>query len=434
MLYRPLLFLLALGTGLAALPAEAQSPRNFGSVYSRFGLGERVTVPSSQSAMMGGAGVALRSATYTSLANPALWSDGQLVTLAFGAEVQGLRAEDGLGGVSRLTGSSLTGLQVRIPIYEDRLGVAAGFQPYTRVNYLVARDGMLVDADLPGDTLLYRVNLEGTGGLYQAQLGFGYRVSPALSVGVSGQALFGVLEDAQRTTYQRPAALPETRVARRTRMWGYGVTLGALGSASSVLGSRDLLSVGAAVTLPTRLEARRVRTVGTSLDADTLSAVASGQTTLPLQASLGASYVANTRWTLAADVSYEPWSDFESDFTYGGYAPGTEALRDRFRVGGGVQVTPAGVDRNAGYLARTTYRLGGYYDRAFYAPADRDIGTVAMTGGLSLPGLAPGARFDLGFEAGTRGTTDAGLVRDLFIRGTATLNFGERWFLRRRFG
>ena len=39
---------------------------------------------------------------------------------------------------------------------------------------------------------------------------------------------------------------------------------------------------------------------------------------------------------------------------------------------------------------------------------------------------------DLGFEVGTRGSTENGLVRDVFARGSFTLNFGERWFIRRR--
>jgi len=430
-----LLLVVCVGVLVAAPIAEAQSTRNYGSVYSRFGVGERVVHPSSQAAMMGGAGVALRSATYTSLANPALWSDGQLVHLSFGAEVQGLRAEDAFGESSRLSGSAVSAFQVSVPLYGDRLGVTAAFQPYSRVNYLATREGTLIDADLPSDTLGYRVNLEGSGGLQQARLGFGYRVSPALAVGVSGHALFGVIEDGQRTEYTRPLGLQETRVTQRTRTWGYGLTLGAVGSATGLLSSRDALSVGAALTLPTRLEARRLRTIGASLDQDTLRAEAPGRATLPLQATLGASYASGPRWTLAADVLYEPWSQFESDLSFGGYNPvGGNDYRDRLRAGGGVQLVPAGTDRNAPYLARAAYRAGAYYDRAFYAPAGRDLATAAVTGGVSLPGVVPGARFDLGFEAGTRGTTEAGLVRDLFIRGTATLNFGERWFLRRRFG
>lgn len=430
------LYLLLLLPVLAALPAEAQSTRNYGSVYSRFGVGERVDFSSSQSSMMGGAGVALRSGAYTNLANPALWSDLSLVTLSVGAEVQGLRAEDALGQESRLTAGGLTGLQVSVPLYANRLGVTLAFQPYSRVHYAVAREELQMEPQIPGDTLAYRVNLEGSGGLQQVRLGMGWRPSRALSFGASLDGIFGVVDDRQRTVYLQPADLGETLITRRTRLWGVSATVGAVGSMAGLLGERDALSVGASLSLPTRLEARRTRTTGLSLDQDTLRTPVSGNVTLPLRVAAGFGYRPDSRWTLAADVLYEPWSAFESDFAFGGYAPdgAVDDLRDRLRVGGGLEFLPAGTDRSAGYLARAAYRFGGYLDQAFYAPAGEGVTTLALTGGISLPGLLPGARFDLGLETGTRGTIDAGLVRDLFIKGTATINFGERWFIRRQLG
>ena len=65
--------------------------------------------------------------------------------------------------------------------------------------------------------------------------------------------------------------------------------------------------------------------------------------------------------------------------------------------------------------------------------AGQDVTTFALTGGVSLPNRLTGARFDLGLELGTRGSTEGVLVRDTFLKGTLTLNFGERWFIRRRF-
>ncbi len=442
---RPLLIpALALGCvltagALSAPAALAQTNRNAGSVYSRFGVGERLSFASSQAEMMGGAAVAIRSGTYAGLANPALWSDQSLVQLSLGARVQGLRAEDATGEDARLTETGISGLQLSLPIQSNRIGATLAFRPYSRVSYLVVREGTIENDDLPDGAIDYDLNLEGDGGLQEVKLGVGWRLSQAVAVGASANALFGVIEDRQRTAFLS-GGLGETRTTRRTQMWGFGATLGALVSARRLLGERDALSVGAALTLPTALELRRVRTRGISLDQDTLRTEIAGDATLPLQLQAGFSYLPNERWTLAADATYEPWSAFESTLALGGFAPaaGGEAavddLRDRLRLGGGFQFVPGGVDRTAGYFARTAYRLGGYYDRAFYAPGGEPLSTLAVTGGLSLPAVRPGTRFDLGFEAGTRGTTEAGLVRDLFIKATATINFGERWFVRRRFG
>jgi len=82
---------------------------------------------------------------------------------------------------------------------------------------------------------------------------------------------------------------------------------------------------------------------------------------------------------------------------------------------------------------RSSYRIGGYAENGLYAPAGEDVTTLALTGGVSVPNRLTGARFDLGLEVGTRGSAEGVLVRDTFFKGTLTLNFGERWFVRRRF-
>jgi hypothetical protein len=79
------------------------------------------------------------------------------------------------------------------------------------------------------------------------------------------------------------------------------------------------------------------------------------------------------------------------------------------------------------------YRLGGYVERHLARSATgATVETFAGTAGLSLPTLFPTAHLDLNAEGGLRGAVEPGLVRELFIRVTATLNFGERWFQRRK--
>jgi hypothetical protein len=101
-------------------------------------------------------------------------------------------------------------------------------------------------------------------------------------------------------------------------------------------------------------------------------------------------------------------------------------------VGLGAEITPGGRNRNASFLQRWAYRLGGYAERGLYAPTGDAVTTTALTGGVSLPNRISGARIDFGFEVGTRGEAVGLLVEDVFFKGTATFNFGERWFIRRR--
>ncbi len=418
--------------GLAAAPAaHAQGQNNYGSVYSRYGLGERTEFGSSQAEMLGGAQTALRSTFYNGLANPALWADQQVTTFSAAVGVQGVRSTDAAStAASRATAGDVAGLQLGVPILPARLGLTFGYRPYSRVNYRASIPGRLVTEE---DTTAYALNQEGGGGLQRISGGLGLRVGQALQVGASADVLFGTVEYIQRTTFDE-GAFTEVRQSRATRLSGVSGTLGALVTARSVASGDDALSLGLAVTLPTRLRGTQTLTLGQSLDRDTLATSTGGRATLPLLARGGLSYRAGARWLAALDATYEPWSSFTSTLPLGGYNEATrvDELRDRYRVGGGIEVVPAGRNRNASVLAQTAYRLGAYGERGLYAPSGASVQTLALTGGLSVPNRLSGARIDLGFEVGTRGATEGALVRDVFARGSLTLNFGERWFVRRR--
>lgn len=430
---RPAVFPALLLVLFAPSLAQAQDADDYGSVYSRFGLGERMGFSSSMAEAMGGAGTALRSAYYNGLANPALWSDLAYTDFSAAAFVRGVESTDASDATSRASGGGLGMLELGLPLVAGRVGFTVALRPYSNVDYRAIREGTFTPDT--SAAVGYTTNFEGNGGLYQLTAGLGARLASGLRVGASVDGYFGRVEYLQRTAFSDDD-YAETRNALATQLTGVTGTLGAVVTKAGLFREGDGLHVGAAVTLPARLSAERVRTLGFSLDRDTITVVSDGRVTLPLVTRLGAAYSGGARWTLAADAVYEPWTAFESDFAWGGFDPdtGLDDLSDRLRVGAGFQVLPAGNERGAGYLARTAYRLGGYAERAHVAPAGADLTTYALTAGLSLPTAFPVARLDLGLEAGTRGSTDGVLVRDLFIRGTATLNFGERWFIRRRLG
>lgn len=420
--------LLALTSGSAAL---AQGQNNYGSIYSRYGLGERLDFGSSQAEMLGGAQTALRSTIYNGLGNPAVWSDQTVTSFSAAVGLSGVRSTDATAAeASRATAGDVAGLQLGVPLLPARLGLTIAYRPYSRVNYRTSVPGTLVTED---DTTDYALNQEGGGGLQRISGGLGLRLGQAVQVGASADVVFGTFEYLQRTTFTA-STFAETRQSRATRLRGVTATLGAAVTTRALANEDDALTAGLAFTLPTHLRGVRTLTLGESLDRDTLASETRGETTLPLIARGGLSYRSGGRWTAAVDALYEPWSSFESEFSVGGYdeAAGVNDLHDRLRVGGGVEVLPAGRSRNAGFLARTSYRLGAYGERGLYAPSGQSVSTMALTGGVSIPNRVSGARFDLGFEVGTRGSTDGDLVRDVFARGSLTLNFGERWFVRRR--
>ena len=424
---------------LLTLPGlvQAQGQNNYGSIYSLYGLGERVEYGSSQSAMMGHAGTALRSGSYVGLTNPALWSDQGVTTFSAGASVATVRGQDAFSpDASVSTAGDVSSVHLGIPLLPGRLGLAVSYRPYSRVNYrATVVDSIVVE----GVQAPYELNQEGAGGIQQFSAGIGGRIGRAVQLGASADAFFGTQEFLQRVQFD-DGNFAETREARSTRLRGVTATLGAAVTAQALARDDDALTFAASLTLPTTLDGSRSTTLGESLDRDTLRTpdgqlAVDGDVDLPLIARGGVSYRSGGRWSAALSGLYEPWSGFESTLPLGGFdsASGFDVLQDRWRVGGGFEVTPAGRDIRASALRRTSYRIGAYTERGLYGPDDQNVNTLALTGGLSVPNRFTGARFDLGFELGTRGSATGVLVRDRFLKGTLTINFGERWFIRRQF-
>ncbi|HIG73297.1 MAG TPA: hypothetical protein EYQ24_01560, partial [Bacteroidetes bacterium] len=264
-----------------AFPAAAQS--DYGSVYSRFALGQRFESGTSQSDAMGGAGLAIRSGFYTGADNPALSADLSLATFSASGLVRGVEATDATDSTSVSTAGGLGSLQLALPLYTGKLGLALSYQPYTRVDYRAAREGTV---ELDGGTeQAYRSNLEGNGGLQQISLGLGGKISESLTVGASADALVGTVEYLKRTEF--PDALSsftEVREAESTRLYGFTGTVGATFSLLDLAREGDGLTLAGAVTLPTTLHGSRAFTLGSSLDRDTLATQEDGTATLPLTA------------------------------------------------------------------------------------------------------------------------------------------------------
>jgi hypothetical protein len=422
--------------GLLFFVATAQGQRsNDGSIYSRFGLGELRSFPSSQLQAMGGGGYGFPSYNALNLNNPASWGAQILTRVTGGMLYQTVEASDAANRTSRLASGFFNGVHISFPLLKQKLGLGLGFVPYSRVSYRVQSNGFLNTDPAVLDTTSYVVSFQGNGGLQQIVGGLGWQAGSHVAVGLNGRFIFGILEETRRTQFLNPF-FEDAVVTNATRLSGFTGSFGVLVRLPKAFSTNDALNLGATVTLPVTLTGTRVRTLGAGAEPDTLGNGISGKADLPFSLGVGASYQPGTRWTFIVDAHYENWSSFKSDFAFPGYAPdGSRSFDDRLRLSGGIEFLPAGHDLLASYLKRTALRLGFYYDRSYASPRpDVTIRTYALTGGFSFPTLHPGTRIDINFELGTRGTTDFGLVRDRFLRIGANINFGELWFAKRKLG
>ncbi len=413
-------------------PALTQSSGD-GSYYSRFGVGTLQSFSSPQAEAMGGGAYALRTTVYNPTANPALWAD-QIFTRATGAvRVDVISAEDANGNTAQLGAGSLEALQISFPLITRRLGVGLALQPYSTTNYEAFRDGAVRAGLGEGVDVPYRTAYEGRGGLYQFRSGLGGRITDNIRVGGALDVVFGSIKSTIRTQFAPNVQLASTVSTVQTRVAGVTGTFGAQFSFPNLFFDDDLFGIGISATLPASLEGDRIRTLDESLEADTI-AVSEGGVDLPYEIRAGLAYHLQERWVFVADGSYAPWSEFEATFgdpgTLGRFpVGGMGTMNDRWRLSGGSQFIPAGDDRFRSYFARTGYRLGIFAEQQ-YTTTDpgSDVNVLGATGGFSLPTAAPGTRVDLTFRVGTRGSTEPGLVQDIFYGASLAISIGERWF------
>jgi len=401
--------------------------RDDGSFYSRYGIGELVSFASSQAQALGGASAGLFSYNYMNYSNPSTWSRQTLVRVAIGAQFHRLQALDAVGRSEQFTRGNFNAIQIGVPLIAGRLGMGISYEPFSRIHYQVSTSAT-INVPRSGD-LSYRINHEGSGGLHQAKIGLGFKLTSWASIGASADILFGIMEEGRRTNFDRIDLL-ETNLLSTTRLFGVSSTAGLTLSFDSE--EYEFVTTVTA-TFPVSLDGTRNLTLGESLNVDTLETSTDGTVKLPTKLLGGVAFSYQNRWLISTEVRYEPWSSASSTLPLNAFE--STYLRDRVRYSMGVEFIPAGASLQASYLNRTAYRLGFYRDRLYVSPVPgRDVMVTAITGGFGLPTLFFGTRVDLSFEVGTRGSTNYNLIRDRFIGVSATLNIGERWFVKRRLG
>jgi len=425
---------------LALLPivgtrASLAQSRSDGSVYARFGVGERKSFYSSQAQAMGVLGTALQGPAHLNLANPAAYADQYYTRFGAGLDFVGVQSKDDANQTSTSSGGALGAVQLGFPLMVRKLGLAASISPYTTSGYHAQTSGVL-EAEGGEPFTEYQVNYEGDGGLHEATFGLGYQVSDALAVGAAVKAIWGIIEFGQRTEFGSTVDyLSTTEQVTSTRMSGFSGSIGFLGRTKRLLGKNDALSFGAAFTFPVSMSGTRTNLVNQGVVlVDTVGMSVKGDLTLPLRVQAGVSWSASQKWLLLADGIYEPWGKFKSDFPLFGYTPGQDnAFNSRFRFGAGAQVIPAGNDPFASKIKRTAYRMGFFAEQSYARPQpDYKLVTYGMAAGLSIPTIIPGTSLDITGQIGRRGKATSVLVQDLLYKISITLNFGERWFLQRR--
>ncbi len=401
------------------------------SPYSKFGLGDLSGSWLPQNKAMGGISVGLpKLGAYSTInpANPASYSSIALTTFDLGANANFRQLNTASASENNLD-MSLSHIAFGIPI-NKKSALSFGLLPYSEVGYQYKNSATIANTSTQVDYIY-----SGDGGLSKAYLGYGFSISPNLSIGTNVSYLFGNLKQSRSTEFTQDAQALNARQQANSSINGLSIDYGVQYIIHAQKKSR--VTIGYAGTIASTLHAsnsttssvyRKDLTSGnesTSLGSPYTFDDVSNKLSVPMTQTIGFTFEKTNKFLVGADLSYAQWSNFRQ----GSVNPG---LNDSYTISAGGQFTP---DANAvsGYYKWVDYRFGLKYNKSYIYINNNQIDQYALTFGLGLPLAANRLAFykiNFSTEIGKRGTLNDGLIRENYVKFSLGFTVNDKWFIK----
>ncbi len=377
---------------------------------------------------MGGTSLAISSPLYINTANPASYSGFDSTSFVFEGSVYGKLSTLQTTTMSQKSQyASLGSLLFGFPVAKWWRS-SFGLLPVSSMGYKIL--------DSQTDNLIGKTDYtySGTGGLNQFYLGNAFRLHKNLSIGFNAAFVFGPLMKEQTVSYPDSSFIFNTKITNTTHvqdiLFSYGllyhktfntdhfIAFGlTFSNAQKLKGTQDFLATN--FTHDYVNDYDRVR------DTILYKPAYSSSIFLPSSFGVGVSTGRTDRWLTAADFKMQDWSKFK-------YNDQVDSLKNSFEISAGAQFKPSFNDVG-NYISRIQYRLGLRYAQTYLQLHNTQLNEAAISFGLGLPLKKSRSTFNLAVEAGKRGTTSNGLIRENFVRVSFGVAFYERWFIQRKY-
>jgi hypothetical protein len=179
----------------------------------------------------------------------------------------------------------------------------------------------------------------------------------------------------------------------------------------------------------------------TSSFLDTLSEKNNERTTIRIPATLNVGIMAyrGIKWRAGIDFKFQPWSKYK-----GIENNAASNLNNSWRIAAGAEFLPN--DKNlTKFFTRLKYRAGFNYTRSNITINNTAINEFGINFGIGIPLVVTVPNnegilqkmfiyaFNVGLEAGSRGTTKNNLVHENFFRLKFGVTLNDKWFVKRRY-
>ncbi|MFN5310740.1 MAG: hypothetical protein ACK5C0_14920 [Candidatus Kapaibacterium sp.] len=382
-----------------------------GSNYSIFGVGDRVYSMGAGYESFGNTQIANTMATGINIQNPAAWSFADKTRLQAGFRFNQIATNNATISGSQNNGK-MDGIGVLFNVDTTKgFSIALGITPYSNVNYAIYTP---VSVTLDGSSSLGGItNTSGRGGITQVFAGASYKIFDGLRAGASILGLFGTINTSISTQIYTTNAL-SSEINRRDAVSGGGV------SAGFMFEPIRNLTIGVAGAFYSSLDistAQRSISLGSIRIGDTTAQFTSA-TPMPSTIGLGISYRSG-KFLFGTDILLTDFSSFSYREGKSNYTSGQRVTFGISRLGTFAPGTSFG--------DRINFNMGGGYETLPFTVKNQTIADIFLTAGMELP-ITTDALLGIAFSGGQRGTTDNGLVKEMFARFTVSVTINEIWF------
>jgi hypothetical protein len=396
------------------------------SPYSYYGLGQLSFKGAFENRLMGGVNV-FKDSLRINFLNPASYAHLKRTTFTIGGTQNRTTFNQADGSKEGANRSSLNYVGVGIPLRKSAF--VLGVMPYTVVGYKI--QNQFID----DDDYERVVRFTGSGGVNRAFLGYGYAITPSLSLGVEAAYNFGNIST--NSIEFIPDVQYGTSELNESRVDGFTFNTGL--AYNKKLNEKYTIFGNASYTPQSSLTFYNTTTISiiqylsngsfivVNPDESEVTKV-NQKIRNPSKFSFGLGIGEETKFGIGAQLTLTDFNEFGNrypEIVSGTFENGT-------KIGVGGYYIPK-YNSFTNYWNRVTYRAGFSYENTGLVVRDESIMDYGINFGLGLPVPGSISTFTVGFELGSRGTTNANLIKENYYNLFISLNLNDKWFVRSKY-
>ncbi len=400
--------------------------------YSVFGIGELADVSTASQEMMGGTGASFGNAFYVNLINPAMLIKNRVANnlkyVAFDIGVRGNSRNISTTNANQYDlGMNLNHLSLTAPLTKD-WAMAVVLRPYSMVDHKSSYTREIIGSE----SQVVNFDNVSSGGVTRVSYVNSLRFFDNLYLGVEAAYNFGTIRR-DSSSYLFGLQTNQLRNSSRYNIKGASIKLGL--AYQHRLSDKWRVNIGGSTELSSSLNGELLKTFGSFSDSgngpvlvsipDTTSFGAITSTT-PGQQRIGISLESPFHWVFAADYHTTKWSSHKA------IDSGLEnTLQDTKEYKFGIEWLPK--SNSTKYLSQVFYRVGFSTGDSPYVINGNRIKDSKFSFGMSLPmGFRNPSYVNVGVAFGERGTTANNLIREQYVRFSASMSLLSPWFIKPR--